>query len=604
MVAERVQELGDFSPTLVVAGDGNVYGSMGRQLFKVDPAGRFHTVHSFAAAEGSVQLDALVIGNDGAVYGLTGGFQLVGGYSLPIDPAFFRLDLQGNVTKTVPHLPSYRLGFKMVKSSDGAFYASLRVRLAGEIKVFDGDVARITSSGAFTLVGGNRGEAIPEPMAIGSDGALYGSRDDTNYFFNELGGIIRWDVSGQATEIHPFANRDEAFPEGFTLAPDGLLYSTSPGGGTQGAGTIHALDTNGNLTLLHSFDNYTTEGASPTTLTVGSDGALYGMTYGQGSNGGGTVFRLSTNGALSTLFSFNSNVGGGALYPFVAARSGVLYGTGTYGTPAASVVRLTVPSTVETFPILPQGTWPVGPLLQGSDCALYGVAGEQSVNPYKIQYFLYRTFDSGQLCQRIDFAALPDRTLGEPPFELGASSSSTLPVSFSASGSCTVKDEQVTLAGGGVCTITASQPGDGRFGPADEVSQSFDVRFDFSGFLPPVTDPPAVNRVKAGRTVPIRFRLGGDAGRDVLAAGSRRVRPVDCNASAPVNDVAGGFWAGSNGLMHFPGTRTYTYLWKTEKSWAGTCQELSLELVDGSVHRAVFRFERPHGPALKVEAKH
>ena len=48
----------------------------------------------------------------------------------------------------------------------------------------------------------------------------------------------------------------------------------------------------------------------------------------------------------------------------------------------------------------------------------------------------------------------------------------------------------------------------------------------------------------------------------------------------------------------------YTYLWKTEKSWAGTCQELSLELVDGSVHRAVFRFERPHGPARKVGEMH
>jgi hypothetical protein len=71
------------------------------------------------------------------------------------------------------------------------------------------------------------------------------------------------------------------------------------------------------------------------------------------------------------------------------------------------------------------------------------------------------------------------------------------------------------------------------------------------------------------------------------------VRPVACEAKAPVNDVEGLIGVRGGVLLHRPRTRSYTYLWKTDPRWAGTCQELSLELSDGSVHRATFRFERP-----------
>jgi hypothetical protein len=35
----------------------------------------------------------------------------------------------------------------------------------------------------------------------------------------------------------------------------------------------------------------------------------------------------------------------------------------------------------------------------------------------------------------------------------------------------------------------------------------------------------------------------------------------------------------------------YHYVWKTEKSWGGTCRELRLTLADGSVRKAIFRFK-------------
>lgn len=57
------------------------------------------------------------------------------------------------------------------------------------------------------------------------------------------------------------------------------------------------------LTTLHSFAVFT-NGAFPTSVPVwGSDGSLYGTTSGGGTNGGiGIVFKIGTNGVLTTLY--------------------------------------------------------------------------------------------------------------------------------------------------------------------------------------------------------------------------------------------------------------------------------------------------------------
>jgi PASTA domain len=64
---------------------------------------------------------------------------------------------------------------------------------------------------------------------------------------------------------------------------------------------------------------------------------------------------------------------------------------------------------------------------------------------------------------------------GDPDFAVSAAASSGLPVSFSASGSCTVSAGTAQLTGAGSCTITASQSGDGNYNPATPVSQSFSI---------------------------------------------------------------------------------------------------------------------------------
>ena len=48
--------------------------------------------------------------------------------------------------------------------------------------------------------------------------------------------------------------------------------------------------------------------------------------------------------------------------------------------------------------------------------------------------------------------------------------------------------------------------------------------------------------------------------------------------------------AGASGLQDDLGTNSYTYVWKTSKAAAGTCQIFTLVLTDGSNHTANFRY--------------
>jgi hypothetical protein len=77
--------------------------------------------------------------------------------------------------------------------------------------------------------------------------------------------------------------------------------------------------------------------------------------------------------------------------------------------------------------------------------------------------------------QRITFPPLPDQLFGAPAFNVGATSDSGLPVTFTAAGQCTVAGSTITITGGGTCSITAIQAGDGNYNPAPSVTRSFNV---------------------------------------------------------------------------------------------------------------------------------
>jgi hypothetical protein len=115
------------------------------------------------------------------------------------------------------------------------------------------------------------------------------------------------------------------------------------------------------------------------------------------------------------------------------------------------------------------------------------------------------------------------------------------------------------------------------------------VIYSFTGFFDPVKNPPVINQMNAGRSVPLKFSLGGNQGLDVFAAGFPKSRQVQCSTLNPVDTVED-TTLGTSSFTYDPATDTYTYVWKTEKSWAGTCRQVSVQFIDGQTYLLNFMF--------------
>ena len=94
-----------------------------------------------------------------------------------------------------------------------------------------------------------------------------------------------------------------------------------------------------------------------------------------------------------------------------------------------------------------------------------------------------------------------------------------------------------------------------------------------------MTEPAAVT-LRAGDTVPAKFSLHGDYGLDVLARAAWRPCFVSTNDSSTA--------VGS--LTYNGGPDRYTFMWATDRAWAGSCKELLLTLRDGTAHRSYVNF--------------
>ena len=119
-------------------------------------------------------------------------------------------------------------------------------------------------------------------------------------------------------------------------------------------------------------------------------------------------------------------------------------------------------------------------------------------------------------------------------------------------------------------------------------SHAYSVVYDFGGFFSPVDDPPTFNTVKAGRAIPVKFSLGGDQGLDIFAEGYPRSGTIPADPDAPLDNIEQTEPAGESSLSYDPTTDQYTYVWKTDKAWAGQTRQLVLKLDDGSEHEANF----------------
>ena len=125
---------------------------------------------------------------------------------------------------------------------------------------------------------------------------------------------------------------------GLLQGPDGAYYGTTQAGGTSGLGTVFKITSTGAFSNLFSFTGTSGAylGANPVdSLIWGPDGLLYGTTSAGGASDNGTVFKMTTNGVFTSLVSFTGTNGAypGA-YPtasLVWGTNGNLYGTTQYG---------------------------------------------------------------------------------------------------------------------------------------------------------------------------------------------------------------------------------------------------------------------------------
>jgi hypothetical protein len=117
-----------------------------------------------------------------------------------------------------------------------------------------------------------------------------------------------------------------------------------------------------------------------------------------------------------------------------------------------------------------------------------------------------------------------------------------------------------------------------------------EFRYPFIGFLSPVDNEPIVNEVTAGAAIPVKFSLGADRGLDIFAVGYPASKVIACDTGAPTDLVEVRVKSGGSSLMYDARTNTYTYVWRTNRTWAGTCRQLQLLLDDGTLHTADFQF--------------
>jgi len=114
------------------------------------------------------------------------------------------------------------------------------------------------------------------------------------------------------------------------------------------------------------------------------------------------------------------------------------------------------------------------------------------------------------------------------------------------------------------------------------------VVYNFSGFFQPVDNLPTFNSVSAGRAIPVKFGLGGYFGLNIFAAGYPASQQIKCDTAAPVDAVEETTTAGESSLSYDPASGRYSYVWKTEKAWAGTCRQLIVRFNDGGPDRIAY----------------
>jgi uncharacterized repeat protein (TIGR03803 family) len=273
-----------------------------------------------------------------------------------------------------------------------------------------GTVFKITPGGTLTTlysfcsqINCTDGQSVEAGLVQATNGYLYGTTLQGGANGTGGGTIFKITPSGTLTTLYSFCNQngctDGKYPyAGLVQAANGDLYGTTTGGGANGGGTVFKITPSGTLTTLYSFcaQSGCTDGSGPYAgLVQAANGHLYGTTFFGGVPGWGTVFKITPSGTLTTLYSFCSQSGctdgQDPEAGLVQATNGYLYGTTYAGGPndGGTVFKITPSGTLTTLISFlcdqsgcPDGQYPVAGLVQATDGNLYGTAADGANGSY------------------------------------------------------------------------------------------------------------------------------------------------------------------------------------------------------------------------------
>jgi uncharacterized repeat protein (TIGR03803 family) len=115
-------------------------------------------------------------------------------------------------------------------------------------------------------------------------------------------------------------------------ASDGNFYGTTYTGSGEIGGSVFRMTSKGAVTVLHTFSDDGGEGRLPAGgLVQATDGNLYGTTKFGGNDNFGTVYQITTSGVFTQLYSFTSPTGEYPTGSLLQDTNGLLYGTAEQG---------------------------------------------------------------------------------------------------------------------------------------------------------------------------------------------------------------------------------------------------------------------------------